>query len=71
MAWAWTSLRLYFAISFSLASLGDLLPRISLMTASTWSTATMRPSRMCSRRRAVSSSHFVLRVTTFFWWLIK
>ena len=48
------------------ASLGDLLPRIRRMTASTWSTATMRPSRICSRRRAVSSSHFVRLVTTFF-----
>ena len=68
IAWAWISVSAKRAISFSRASFGVLLPRMSRMTSSRLSTAMIRPSRMWARASACCSSYFVRRVTTFFWW---
>ena len=52
-------------------SAGSFAARISSITASRWSSAIFRPSRMCRRSSALRSSKTVRRVTTSLRWPMK
>ena len=56
------------AIRPALAAAASSLARIRAMIASITSSALMRPSRMCSRRRALSRRNSERRVMTSTWW---
>ena len=66
---AWRSENSYgAAIRPALAAAASSLARIRAMIASMTSSALMRPSRMCSRSRALRRRNSERRVMTSTWW---
>ena len=64
IAWAWISVSENSMTRPIRASAGFFAARISLMTASRWSSAILRPSRTCARASALRRSCSVRRRTT-------